>query len=53
MLKLRKDVLAVLSTDELAAVVAGQGETDNEQCVSGIIQCTTDQITERLTLQHC
>lgn len=51
MLRLTKSALTDLTSDELAGVVAGAPDTNDERCVSGVIQCTADVVTEKLTLK--
>lgn len=54
MLRLNKDALTELTADDLAHVAGARApETNDERCVSGVIRCTQDVITEKLTLRSC
>lgn len=52
-LRLKKDLLTELRHDDLASVAAAARETMDERCVSGIVRCTSDILTERLSLRTC
>lgn len=52
-LRLNRESLAELTPGQLVVVAGAAQETRDERCISGIVRCTTDVLTEKLSLRTC